>query len=169
MDRSLAFYDATRGGLEPCSRLSCPAALGAPLCLAQVPAGVGGAEAAGAPGQRQRQSALAWGDTSGSVLLLHAEPPPPCGERALGPADYALLHQDHRDWVTQLHAVPGAGLVSSSLDATLRLYDAGRGQVSATCALHAKGVRAFAYSDAYSGEQQGGGGGIQSMLAGLSA
>ena len=42
------------------------------------------------------------------------------------------------------------GLVSSSLDATLAVLDLERGKLSATVALHRKGVRTFGYSPAFS-------------------
>lgn len=43
-----------------------------------------------------------------------------------------------------------AGLVSSSLDSTLRVLDLERGVLAATVGVHRKGVRSFAHSPAFS-------------------
>lgn len=51
---------------------------------------------------------------------------------------------------TQLLAIPDVGLLSSSLDATVKLLDLGAGRVANTFALHRKPVRSLAYSRAFS-------------------
>lgn len=45
---------------------------------------------------------------------------------------------------------PDTGLVSSSLDSTLRMLDLERGVLTHTVNVHKKGVRSFAYSPAFS-------------------
>lgn len=37
--------------------------------------------------------------------------------------DYIYIHQEHNDWVSQVAWVPEIGLVSSSVDSTIRIYD----------------------------------------------
>eukprot|EP00887_Chlorella_sp_A99_P002238 scaffold10.g2238.t1 len=150
MDRTISFYDAARGSLELCSRVSCPGQLGPPLCLAQL--GPASLQALGG-----RQAPLAWGDTQGGVYMLSSEPPPPRCERPLAQGrDFRTLHFEHSDWVTQLLHLPDVGLLSSSLDASLKILDLQRGMVAATVGLHKKGVRSFAYSRAFSVVASGG-------------
>ncbi len=50
----------------------------------------------------------------------------------------------------QLLDIPDVGLLSSSLDATVRILDLGRGLVANTFSLHRKPVRSLAYSRAFS-------------------
>ena len=153
----ISFYDVGRSGLELCCRLSCPGQLGPPLCLTQLH-DTDGLVARG-PG---RQPPLAWGDTEGAVMLLKCDLPPSHTERPLAAAgrDYTVLHSEHSDWVTQLLHVPGVGLLSSSLDASIRVLDLERGVVASTVTLHSKGVRAFAHSRAFSGELMDCGGAV---------
>ena len=117
----------------------------------------------------------------GAVTELLAEPPPPgASERALlqqappaprdaaasfgggdggdgaALADYRVLHRQHSDWVTCLKHLPEVGLVSSSLDATLAVWDLERGLVASRVRLHRRGVRTFAHCPAYSLVASGG-------------
>lgn len=47
-----------------------------------------------------------------SITPLHMAPPPT--------QDYLYLHREHNDWVTQLQFIPEIGLVTSSLDTTVK-------------------------------------------------
>jgi WD40 repeat protein len=64
--------------------------------------------------------------------------------------DYLHLHREHGNWVTQLDWVPEVGLVSSSLDASIKVFDIHRERVSHSCSHHAKGVHGFVWCAAYS-------------------
>ncbi|KAL4440619.1 hypothetical protein ABPG75_003620 [Micractinium tetrahymenae] len=146
-DRMLTFYEPVRSSFEFSARMSCPGTMGPPLCLAELQRDMGGG---GVP-------RLVWGDTEGSVMLLKCDPPPLHTERQLVPRrDFDVLHSGHTDWVTCLQHIPDAGLVSSSLDSTLRLLDLERGVLSATVGVHKKGVRTFAHSPAFSLVASGG-------------
>lgn len=62
------------------------------------------------------------------VQDLDSTPPPPPGHPWLRLAkDYLYLHREHNDWVTQLHFIPEIGLVTSSLDTTIKAGWAGAG------------------------------------------
>ena len=50
----------------------------------------------------------------------------------------------------QLLDIPDVGLLSSSLDSTVKVLDLARGAVTNTFALHRKAVRSMAYSRAFS-------------------
>ncbi|KAL4420053.1 hypothetical protein ABPG77_007492 [Micractinium sp. CCAP 211/92] len=146
-DRTLTWYESARTGFEFSARLSCPGAMGAPLCLAELQRNV---VEGGAP-------RLVWGDTEGSVMLLKCDPPPLHTERQLAPGrDFEVLHSGHTDWVTCLQHIPDVGLVSSSLDSTLRMLDLERGVLAASVGVHRKGVRTFAHSPAFSLVASGG-------------
>jgi WD40 repeat protein len=40
--------------------------------------------------------------------------------------DYIYLHKEHNDWVTKIQWIPELGLVTSSLDATVKTFDINR-------------------------------------------
>jgi WD40 repeat protein len=40
--------------------------------------------------------------------------------------DYIYLHKEHNDWVTKIQWIPELGLVTSSLDATIKTFDINR-------------------------------------------
>lgn len=43
-----------------------------------------------------------------------------------GPQDYIYLHKEHNDWITKVQWIPELGLVTSSLDATIKTFDINR-------------------------------------------
>lgn len=51
---------------------------------------------------------------------------------------------------SQVQHVQDMGLVSSSLDSTLKIYDFSRDRVIHTCTHHTKGVHSFVWCKAYS-------------------
>jgi WD40 repeat protein len=63
--------------------------------------------------------------------------------------DYIYIHQDHTDWVSQVEWVPEVGLVSSSIDSTIKIYDFVREKVVNTCTQHSKAVHGFVWCSAY--------------------
>lgn len=50
----------------------------------------------------------------------------------------------------QVRWIPEVGLVSASLDATIKTFDINRERITHTCSHHAKGVHAFVWCKAYS-------------------
>jgi WD40 repeat protein len=46
--------------------------------------------------------------------------------------DYIYLHKEHNDWITKVQWIPELGLVSSSLDATIKTFDINRCATSCT-------------------------------------
>lgn len=40
--------------------------------------------------------------------------------------DYIYLHEEHSDWITKIQWIPELGLVTSSLDATIKTFDINR-------------------------------------------
>jgi WD40 repeat protein len=46
--------------------------------------------------------------------------------------DYIYLHKEHNDWITKVQWIPELGLVSSSLDATIKTFDINRCTTSCT-------------------------------------
>jgi len=40
--------------------------------------------------------------------------------------DYIYLHKEHNDWITKVQWIPELGLVTSSLDATIKTFDINR-------------------------------------------
>jgi hypothetical protein len=59
------------------------------------------------------------------LLLLHAclvLPP----AAVFPPKDYIYLHKEHSDWITKVQWIPELGLVTSSLDATIKTFDINR-------------------------------------------
>jgi WD40 repeat protein len=122
-------------------RLVLPAATGPALCLAAVPA------PGRAGGGGDQDQTLAFGTAAGAVAALRCPLPAPAAERALrGRGDLEVLHREHGGWVTALLRVPEVGLLSSSLDATVKVFDPARGAVTATAGVHAKAVRCMAYA-----------------------
>jgi len=61
-----------------------------------------------------------------------------------------VLHTAHSDAVTRILHVPRLGLISSSLDATMKIFDPGRGTVTATSSIHRGPVRCMAFDPALS-------------------
>ncbi|KAG2424023.1 hypothetical protein HXX76_014847 [Chlamydomonas incerta] len=138
-DRAISYYDANRGSFELTGRISASGSMGVPQCMTLVTNDAG--------------EQLVYGDSKGAVVMLL------CGSREWPPRDlistdehqdYIYIHQDHSDWVSQIKWVPEIGLVSSSLDATLKVYDFVRERVINTCTHHVKAVHGFVWCRAYS-------------------
>ncbi|WIA12480.1 hypothetical protein OEZ85_012515 [Tetradesmus obliquus] len=139
MDRAITYYDINRGSYDLTGRVYASGPMGVPLSLHVL---------SGDAGER-----VVYGDTTGATVLLL------CGSREL-PArdlistdnhkDYIYLHKEHSDWVTQVRWIPEVGLVSASLDATIKTFDINRERITHTCSHHAKGVHAFVWCKAYS-------------------
>ncbi|KAK9863898.1 hypothetical protein WJX84_009415 [Apatococcus fuscideae] len=72
------------------------------------------------------------------------------------PQDMEWVHQEHSDWVTQLSWQPDLGLISSSLDTTIKITDVTKGVVWGTATVHSHGVSAFVYSNSFSVMASGG-------------
>ncbi|GIL84419.1 hypothetical protein Vretimale_15893 [Volvox reticuliferus] len=138
-DRAISYYDANRGSFELTGRLYASGGMGVPQCMTLV--------------TNEAGEQLVYGDSKGAAIMLL------CGSREW-PArdlisteehqDYIYIHQDHQDWVSQISWVPEIGLVSSSLDATLKVYDFVRERVINTCTHHSKAVHGFVWCRAYS-------------------
>ncbi|KAG2498385.1 hypothetical protein HYH03_003644 [Edaphochlamys debaryana] len=138
-DRAISYYDANRGSFELTGRLYASGGMGVPQCMTLV--------------TNEAGEQLVYGDSKGAAIMLL------CGSREW-PArdlistdehqDYIYIHQDHADWISQIKWVPEIGLVSSSLDATLKVYDFVREKVINTCTHHSKAVHGFVWCRAYS-------------------
>ncbi|GFR43071.1 hypothetical protein Agub_g4078 [Astrephomene gubernaculifera] len=138
-DRAISYYDANRGSFELTGRLYASGGMGVPQCLTLV--------------TNEAGEQLVYGDSKGAAIMLL------CGSREW-PArdlisteehqDYIYIHQDHSDWISQITWVPEIGLVSSSLDATIKVYDFVRERVINTCTHHSKAVHGFVWCRAYS-------------------
>ncbi|GIL56855.1 hypothetical protein Vafri_12156, partial [Volvox africanus] len=138
-DRAISYYDANRGSFELTGRLYASGGMGVPQCMTLV--------------TNEAGEQLVYGDSKGAAIMLL------CGSREW-PArdlisteehqDYIYIHQDHQDWVSQISWVPEIGLVSASLDATLKVYDFVRERVINTCTHHSKAVHGFVWCRAYS-------------------
>lgn len=63
--------------------------------------------------------------------------------------DYFYIHKDHTDWVSKVDYVPELGLVSSSLDSTIKVYDILAQKVTSTIRHHKKSVHNFVYCKDY--------------------
>lgn len=67
----------------------------------------------------------AWPVTRGAAPRLAGlratAAPAPTTPTPGSPQDYLYLHREHNDWVTQLHFIPEIGLVTSSLDTTIKV------------------------------------------------
>ncbi|GAB4819533.1 hypothetical protein N2152v2_006579 [Parachlorella kessleri] len=137
MDRAITWYDLVRHSFEYSGRLTLTGQLGAPQCLAVLDVGM-------------PQPSIFYGDSTGAVIHLKCGLPEQHTARVLGSKDYDIVHQEHTDWVTQLLDIPEVGLLSSSLDSTVKVLDLARGAVANTFALHRKAVRSMAYSRAFS-------------------
>ncbi|KAG2439805.1 hypothetical protein HYH02_010440 [Chlamydomonas schloesseri] len=138
-DRAISYYDANRGSFELTGRISASGSMGVPQCMTLVTNDAG--------------EQLVYGDSKGAVVMLL------CGSREWPPRDlistdehqdYIYIHQDHTDWVSQIKWVPEIGLVSSSLDSTIKVYDFVRERVINTCTHHVKAVHGFVWCRAYS-------------------
>lgn len=170
MDRTLSLLHVLPAELDPhrpnersclavaaISRL--PATSGPATCITSLPAEE---RAHGCPEVRQGSAEegartlegvqLVYGDKQGAVTLVKALPPM-CP--FLGPGCYQVedlpatsrqqLHREHTDWVTQLLHAPRVGLLSSSLDGTIKIFDPVRGTVIATSTAHNAAVRCMAF------------------------
>lgn len=64
--------------------------------------------------------------------------------------DYIYLHKEHTDWVSKIEWIPEVGLVTCSLDTTIKTFDINRERISHICTHHTKGVHSFVWCKAYS-------------------
>uniref|UniRef100_A0A7S0WPJ8 EF-hand domain-containing protein n=1 Tax=Chlamydomonas leiostraca TaxID=1034604 RepID=A0A7S0WPJ8_9CHLO len=139
VDRAVSYYEANRGSYELSGRVYASGTMGVPQALTLVTNDAG--------------EQLVYGDSKGHVIMLL------CGTREW-PArdlistdehqDYIYIHQEHTDWVSQVAWVPEIGLVSSSVDSTIRIYDFVREKVINNCTHHTKAVYGFVWCSAYS-------------------
>lgn len=139
VDRSVSFYEGTRsGGFELCGRVFTCGDMGTPNCMTVF--------------TEEGVERLLYGDTDGAVVMLQAGPSELPARDLVSTdvhKDYVYLHRAHSDWVTRLLPVPDIGLVSSSLDSTIKIYDTWRQKVVKTCSHHEKAVHDFVYSNHY--------------------
>ncbi len=87
----ISFYDLSRSTCDISGRMHARGAMGMPLCLGT------------AWSAQSEQEQIIYGDDAGAVIMLL------CGTRETrdlrndsGRKDYAVLHQEHSDWVTQV-------------------------------------------------------------------
>jgi hypothetical protein len=96
-------------------RLHATPAMGMPTCLGSCTL----------PGHRPES--VMYGDTSGLVHLMLADTSLPFPSRDMlyteHTHDYVCLHDKHSDWVTKVSHVDDVGLVTSSLDAKIVIFD----------------------------------------------
>jgi len=138
-DRSISYYEANRGSYELSGRVYASGTMGVPQSLTLV--------------TNESGEQLVYGDSKGEVNMLL------CGTREW-PArdlistdehqDYLSVHKEHSDWISQVEWVPDIGLVSSSIDSSIKIYDFVREKVINTCNHHLKAVYGFVWCSAYS-------------------
>ena len=87
----ISFYDLSRSTCDISGRMHARGAMGMPLCLGT------------AWSAQSEQEQIIYGDDAGAVIMLL------CGTRETrdlrndsGRKDYAVLHQEHSDWVSQV-------------------------------------------------------------------
>ena len=90
---------------------------------------------------------LILGDQTGNVLVLPRAPPTMGVCSPLDPGtDFLPLHTHHTQAVTQLLHAPHVGLLSSSLDGTIAMYDPGREALAGSSSVHGvHGIRCMAF------------------------
>lgn len=139
VDRAISYYEVNRGMYELTGRVYASGLMGVPQTISLI--------------TNETGEKVVYGDSKGCVVLVL------CGAREW-PArdlistpdhqDYVYLHKEHHDWVTKVEYVPDIGLVTASLDSTIKIYDIYREKVTNTCTHHSKGIHSFVYSRAYS-------------------
>ncbi|KAJ9529394.1 hypothetical protein QJQ45_013762 [Haematococcus lacustris] len=139
VDRAISYYEANRGSYDLSGRVYASGGMGVPQALTLVTNDSG--------------EQLVYGDSKGHIIMLL------CGTREW-PArdlistdehqDYIHIHQEHTDWVSQVSWVPEIGLVTSSIDSTIKVYDFVREKVHLNCTHHQKAVHGFVWCSAYS-------------------
>mmetsp|Transcript_13415 Transcript_13415/g.44193 ORF Transcript_13415/g.44193 Transcript_13415/m.44193 type:complete len:870 (+) Transcript_13415:164-2773(+) len=134
-DRSISFYDINRNSFDLVGRIYTAGQMGVPHCLSVAIV--------------HDQDHVLYGDTKGTARLLM------CGTRENGRNmrwdDTAVLHKEHKDWVTKVQYVPDlSAVVTSSLDGTVKVTDFNHRKVRLTCNLHKKGLYSFDWCRAYS-------------------
>lgn len=139
VDRSISYYDVNRASYDLVGRVYASGTMGVPMTLNVL---------SNDSGER-----VIYGDSQGNVAMLL------CSTREWPSRDlistehhrdYLYLHEEHTDWVTKLLWVPEMGLLSTSLDCTIKTYDITREKVVHTCDHHTKGVHSLVYCSAYS-------------------
>ncbi|KAL0018315.1 hypothetical protein WJX77_008577 [Trebouxia sp. C0004] len=136
-DRAISYYDISRGVYDLAGRVKVTGTMGVPLCLSS------------AVDEKSEQENIIYGDDSGAAIMLQ------CGKgelpaRLLKPGDFQYVHDDHTDWVTQVSNIHELGLVTCSLDSTIKITDLSRCKVLHTVTAHRRGVHCFAHSKAFS-------------------
>eukprot|EP00798_Chlamydomonas_sp_ICE-L_P024012 gene24012-9585_t len=139
VDRAISYYETQRGSFELIGRVYASGGMGVPQTLTLVTNDVG--------------EQIVYGDSKGHLVMLL------CGTKEW-PArdlisteehqDYLYIHQEHTDWVSKVEWVPEVGLVSSSIDSSIRIYDFVREKVVNSCNHHQKAVHSFVWCSAYS-------------------
>jgi hypothetical protein len=86
----ISYYDISRGVYDLAGRVKVTGTMGVPLCLSS------------AVDEKSEQENIIYGDDSGAAIMLQ------CGRgelpaRVLKPGDFQYVHDDHTDWVTQVH------------------------------------------------------------------
>ncbi|KAK3266557.1 hypothetical protein CYMTET_24827 [Cymbomonas tetramitiformis] len=142
MDRSLSFYEYTRGSFELCGRVYTSVTrqdMGAPSCLTLVTQGTYDSET------------LLYGDMQGRVNMLNSKAYTVLPPRNLTLAEVTQLGEAHSDWVTQLKLVGELGTIASSgMDGCIKMFDFSTNRVRFSTRVHRKGCYGFAWCHAYS-------------------
>ncbi|KAG1667639.1 hypothetical protein FOA52_004666 [Chlamydomonas sp. UWO 241] len=138
VDRAVSYYETNRGSYDLSGRVYASGGMGVPQALTIV--------------SNDSGEQVVYGDSKGHVVMLL------CGTKEW-PArdlisteehqDYIYIHQDHTDWVSQCTWVPEIGLVSSSIDSSIKIFDFTREKVIHTCNQHQKAVHGFVWCSAY--------------------
>lgn len=86
----ISYYDISRGVYDLAGRVKVTGTMGVPLCLSS------------AVDEKTEQENIIYGDDSGAAIMLQ------CGRgelpaRVLRTGDFTYAHDEHTDWVTQVH------------------------------------------------------------------
>ena len=144
-DRSLAFFNILLAEKDPDrpdetstlgfgGTLHASAAAGVATCLGALPAS--SSSSTSTLDDTQNEEKLLFGDQKGKVHLLSRGPPTMGVSLDFCEGDTQQLHGFHTQTVTQLLHVPHVGVVSSSLDGSIAIFDPLRGAIAASSKVH---------------------------------
>jgi len=126
-DRTLSFYDTSTFERTLKENIE-----DSPLCLESF--------------REQDNDYVCYGDENGVVSIAHVDFKRPIRDSTVFRSN---ARQKHRDWVKKVRHFQDVGLISCSLDKTLKVFDLTKKEVKDTMKGHEKGVYTFDYCPSY--------------------